>query len=268
MIVVNILAWIVIAVIYILTFIFLKREIFDKAESIYEKIIIIIAFIVLVIPIALFFIDAINLPTFLGFTKKVDLKRWTDFIFNYVAVIAGSVVSGMILLVITLYQINTQQKNNKEERRINNLPLMKYTVSFSAKDLDAPVINLYDGRKGNPLTVAVELQNVGLNLARKCYASIESENIVGDNKYKFPNQGLLERGSALKLAFRIPINAKSGVIKFKIIYQDVLFNWYEQIVSVSLSEIQFTKIYGGCAKVKTDVMDEKRLDVDPSLDFE
>lgn len=265
--IINIIGWVIIIILYILSFKFFKTQLIDKAQSIYEKITIILVFIILVIPFFLYIVDYYNIPTKFSFTKSVELKRWVDFIFNYTAIIAGSVVSGIILLIITLLQIESQNKSNKEDRRINNLPIIDYDIKLYCDDTTIPKIDLCKENNNQLLEVYIELKNIGMNIVRKSFINIKTDLLNDDYDYELPNRGLIKKDDKNGLIFRMPKDNDEIEIRFIVKYQDILFNWYQQEVLVNMTDIQYMKIIGVSSKINKDIKDEIKLDKDIVLNI-
>ena len=169
-----------IIVIYIGVFIFFKKEIIDKANSIYETLIILMLLVMIIIPIILYIIDGYNIPSRLELDKFVPLERWTEFVFDYGGIIGGSAVSGMILFTITIFQIKSQKEEEDKNRRINNMPFLDYNFNVFSQFDGTGAIDLSDD-KSEPLLLSIYMKNIGMNRIRKCFINIGSELINNKN---------------------------------------------------------------------------------------
>ena len=159
---VRVLSFIIIIFITIFS-IYKCIKMYKESKSLVERTLYILFLIVYFIPIIIYYLDKYDIPTKFGYTKGIDTNRWFDFISSYVVGIVGAIISGAILILITLKQIRTQIDNNNDDKRIQNAPIFDYVLSnkITANCKYNHEIKLKED--GELYHVFFKIENIGLN---------------------------------------------------------------------------------------------------------
>lgn len=220
-----------------------------KVENDFEKALYYVILAAILFPIILYILDVYNIPTKLGLMDNLNFSKWTKFLTDYVSSIISVFVSSAFLIIITFMQVNvTNQQNiklNNENLRIQNFPLLKYYFTRDLIDSDIfndnhEVILCKNDDETGELNFTMEIENIGLNTARKVYLEIKSDILSIDKNFELYNQSSIEKNQKIKKNIIIQ-GVSSGKYNLDIIvyYQDLLKNWYEQTlhVNIPLSDI-------------------------------
>jgi len=172
-----IITFIITAVVLALSYYFCIK-LYSKCENQFEKIFYVLFVIMETFIVVLYYLDRYNIPTLLGWNQNVDTQNWLSLLSEFGISVMVEILGGVILFFVTIMQINRTLEDNrdleKEERRINNLPLLKYTFyeqffdSTNQKVLDT---NIDDGVLNE---IILGIKNIGMNTVRKCYIHISS----------------------------------------------------------------------------------------------
>ena len=220
-----------------------------KGENGFEKALYYVILAAILFPIILYILDVYNIPTKLGLMDNLNFSKWTKFLTDYVSSIISVFVSSAFLIIITFMQVDvTNQQNiklNNENLRIQNFPLLKYYFTRDLIDSDIfndnhEVILCKNDDETGELNFTMEIENIGLNTARKVYLEIKSDILNIDKNFELYNQSSIEKNQKIKKNIIIQ-GVSSGKYNLDIIvyYQDLLKNWYEQTLhlNISLSDI-------------------------------
>lgn len=140
-------------IIVVVIFIFAKLN-YKKCEKEGEKIIFIFYVTIIYIPIILYYLDLWNIPSKLNLMKNIDSQNWLGFLFTYISTIFSSVIGVTASIYIAFVQIRKNNEDNekrdKENLRIQNMPLLKYGIDTERKcegDLSELIItSVKDGK--------------------------------------------------------------------------------------------------------------------------
>lgn len=104
-----------------------------KCDTFLEKFLLITIGSIIILPYLIYITDYFNIPSLLiklGIIKKLDIEFWKDFTSSYIATIAGTILSGAVVLFITKIQLDRTKNDNQEalneEKRLSNIPYMQY----------------------------------------------------------------------------------------------------------------------------------------------
>ena len=79
-----------------------------KCDTFLEKFLLITIGSIIILPYLIYITDYFNIPSLLiklGIIKNLDIEFWKDFTSSYIATIAGTILSGAVVLFITKIQI-------------------------------------------------------------------------------------------------------------------------------------------------------------------
>lgn len=220
---------------------------YHKCETLLEKVFLILFFIIAIFVALLYYLDKFNIPTLFNWDQNVDTQNWLSILATYGGNIVVATFSGAIVFFVTKTQMDETMKynneRNKEERRISNLPLLKYSFDTqNSNKLSIKSINTIITTGGQTGEIILGIKNVGMNTTRKCYVQISSNRLKEDYCYELDNQqGLLEKNEEKFIKFLLKLNFQKYNFIFKIYYQDLSFNWYMQQINLEyefLAEIK------------------------------
>ena len=263
-----------IAFLCVAVIIFIKE--YKKIQNALERAFCITVTIAITLPVIIYYLDSLNIPTRLGYTANLYSSNWVEILTNYAATIVSVLLSSVILIIITKKQLDiTYEQNikiNNENLRIQNLPLLKYYFTYDVidgslfDDNHKLILSKNDGEINSLLNFTMEIENIGLNAVRKVYLEVRSDLLNEKEIFELCNQSSIEKTQKIKKNF-IVINVPKGNYKFEIsvYYQDLLKNWYKQLVNANIS---LTNIYSpetlGCTLIESfRVEDEEMLPEEP-----
>lgn len=249
---------------------------YKEPKNDFEKILYILLSAAIIFPLIIYYLDKYNIPSKLGYTENIISSDWVGILTNYSAAIISTLISTVFLIYITFTQIDETYKDNiklnNENQRIQNLPLLKY--NFTHERLEGEMIDenkkwILSNRgdsNNNFIDFTIEIENIGLNTARKVYLEMESELFNKKEIFELCNQSSLEKNELKKREIIITNITKGNYkIEITIYYQDLLKNWYRQKINLSIS---VTNIFDSNTHDKSQINtfvvdDEERLSKQP-----
>lgn len=214
----------------IIAFCILIRKSHDSDEKFYYF----VCFMIIIAPAIFFLLDIYNIPTKLGLCEDINIQNWFNFISSYFGTGIGIIVSVFIMI----YQIKKNNKENakrdKENLRIQNMPMLKYSIDTEKNESAEPIItNIESGQDYN---FNILIKNIGLNNIKniKIDCKIPLTNtliyrILGNNSLE-----VLEREGkiAINKIFSLKRSEEPYDIDIIVYYEDILSNWYRQILNI------------------------------------
>lgn len=247
-----------------------------KCKEIVEKVIDIILLIISVVFLIVYYADRFNLPSLLGMNKNVDTQNWLTIITTSTASIISSAIGGLIAFGIARNEIGENRRQNDENLRIQNMPMLKYKIKikkieYEAIDEEYLMATNCDVTKSSMYKLAIYIENVGLNNVKRIIVDIESSilneehRICGDSNLIFiPKDHKIEVNRYLMIE-----NRKKYKLNLKVYYQDVLRNWYFQTIEIIIDINKADNILAENEKVICKVNEEILLnefnDIDKNI---
>lgn len=213
-------------------------KMYKNSKTVVEKALYILLLFVYFVPIIIYVLDKNNIPTRLGYTTKIDVERWFNFIITYVSTIVGTVVSGFILVLITIKQINVQIDNNKNDKRIENSPILNYSLIENGNSNVKYSHNIFSKENGNVYIVRFVVENIGLNHCRNLMFKIAVDNEEDKEFSLNEKQSFLKKGDYVEINLNFHFDAnkkKNRNICIAVYYEDMLHNKYEQTIKTRFS---------------------------------
>ena len=226
---------------------------YKLTKTLDEKILFWIAIIVAFVPLILFYLDTYNVASRLNWVNANNINRWFNFIATYVSSIVGATIGAITLFLMTTKQINLQRESNKEDKRIQNLPLLAYEFSKNKITDNYCEVFLRDNYKKiyYCYNLFLNVMNLGLNHATNVSLKVyDNDKLVSDYPLSY-NQSIIKKDESLYIDFIFYFNYKNNRVNiknFKIIcnYTDLLNNNYLQEIYISLELCNtFKSTFGG-----------------------
>jgi len=214
---------------------------YKKCKNDLEKTLYILLFLASMVPIAIYYLDRYNVPTYLGWNINVNSQNWLAFLANYSAGIISSVISAVVLVIVTILQIKKNNEDNierdKENLRVQNMPILKYLLDTDSKgkeEIEDLIITNIDN--GKPYNLNISIKNIGLNSIKNIKVDFKSslikpttDRILGNDSLEVLEQK--EKIEINKYFYLIGLE-KPYEITLIVYYEDVLTNWYRQVLNV------------------------------------
>lgn len=222
---------------------------YKKSENYIEKTMCIVLFIVVVIPCIIYCLDKFNMPTEFNMTKNLDSQNWLSFLGNYTSSIVGAIIGGAITVLVTVLQIekNNEQteKREKENLRLQNMPILKYTLDTIYKDEEHEESLLINNQEGGKIyRLNISLKNIGLNNIKSIKVDFESEIIK--KKERFIGKDTIvpmeiKEEISIKKYFSLKYREEPYKMKLIVYYEDVLRSCYKQIIDINYMATNFSE---------------------------
>lgn len=232
---INAISWIVIIILSIISIIFAIRE-YKKTKNVVEKVLYLLLLMIYFVPVIIYYLDRFDLPTRFGYANNINTDRWFDFFSSYITSIIATIISGIILVLITLKQISIQIENNNDDKRIQNAPIFDYILSNNL------VVNCKCNHRivlkenGAIHHVFLGLENIGLSHSRNIKFLIKVDN-ESDKKFSLNDyQSFIKKDEHvwIDLVFNFDENnRKPRNIVIEVYYDDLIGNRYMQKIKAN-----------------------------------
>lgn len=213
---------------------------YKKCKDNAKKILYITLSFAIITPVIIYYLDRYNIPTYLGLNINIDSQSWLAFLSNYSAGIISAIISAVVLVNVTILQIKKNNEDNnerdKENLRIQNMPILKYSMNTeNAKDSRGLIaMDTNDTHKYN---LNISIKNIGLNSIKNIKIDFKCSlinkctyRILGENSLEVLEK---EEEITINKSLYLKSSEKPYDIEIIIYYEDVLSNWYRQILNVN-----------------------------------
>lgn len=215
---------------------------YKKCNNGGEKTIFIFYVTIISIPLILYYLDLWNIPSKLNLMKNIDSQNWLGFLFAYISTIFSSVIGITASIYIAFVQIRKNNEDNekrdKENLRVQNMPLLKYCIDTernSKGDLSDLIITT--AKDGKPFELNFSFKNIGLNSVKNIIIDYKSD--VTNSTYRLSGKNniiSMEKGEEIESNHFLSLKLNSTInMKLIVYYEDVLNNWYRQVVNITYS---------------------------------
>lgn len=246
---------------------------YKKCKDDLEKTLYILLFFVSMVPIAIYYLDRYDVPTNFGWSINVNSQNWLAFFANYSAGIISAVISAVVLVIVTILQIKKNNEDNierdKENLRVQNMPILKYSINtenIGNGELEELIITNIDN--GNTYNLNISIKNIGLNNIKNIKVDLKSF-IINNSTYRILGDyslEVLEKGEerAINKFFSLKTSEEPYDMDIIVYYEDVLSNWYRQILNVHYTATNISK--GGFVGIaryevnKEEIINEKDIE--------
>lgn len=211
-----------------------KKDTFEEVSGILVSFVFVIIYII-------YFTDMYNIPTKLGWLRNMSSDRWFNYINNYSSSIVGAVIGGIIVVFVTRKQIDEQNKNYKDDKRIQNAPIFDFKFSNVKVDNSKELYLFNDS--GNTYCLFLRIENIGFNHARNVTIFIDGDNIKDIREFKLDDsRSILKKNDFINLKFIFNYKFKKSnnlrKINITIKYDDLLENKYSQKIVLKVEPTQ------------------------------
>lgn len=192
----NVILFIITMIIIGLTLYFIGRSM-RKSNDLVEKICYIVLAVVNSTFLIIYYLDKFNIPTELGWNVNVNTQNWLSFIVTYATSIVSAGIAALVSVFITIYQIKKNNEHNekrdKENLRIQNMPMLKYEMKTSSNrddykiELEHLIVSNCNEKSMTTYNLFILIKNIGLNNVKRIIIDMESSmmkkiyRILGDN---------------------------------------------------------------------------------------
>ena len=270
----NVILFIITLTIISLTLYFIYKST-EKSNSLVEKISYIVLAIVDSAILIIYYLDRFNIPTELGWNINVNTQNWLDFIATYTTGIISTGIAALVSVSVTIYQIKKNNEENdkrdKENFRIQNMPLLKYdclqeeNTLLELTQLDTNIAE----DKGVAQQITLSLKNIGLNSIRKYYIKIKSNILKREYIFEIAKENVIEKGQEVIIPFVLRLKTEETYnFKITLYYQDLVFNIYEQDVMLEYKLFNINDGLNYCYNYQFMVQEEKQIDYFPKMEIE
>lgn len=234
----NIILFFITEVIIISVIYFIYR-VTKKSCSFVERIANIVFVVIEVTLLFIYYMDRFNIPTELGWHINVNSQNWLSFIVTYTASIMSAGIAAIVSVLITIYQIKENNKQNEQRdsknAKIQNMPILKYIITTN-KEMTVNFKNtiFLKEKDGILYPLNISIKNIGMNTIRNLKVDLEfDENLFRLTEEN--SQEPLEKGEVKDIDrwLNLPCENNEYKIKLRILYQDILTNWYTQEVELN-----------------------------------
>lgn len=238
-----------------------------KSNDNIEKIVGMITIIISNIFLLIYYVDRFNLPTRLKINTNVDTQNWLMIITTCIASIISATIGGLIAFGIARDQIKENNMQNSENLRIQNMPMLKYEIKTEGSknqetDIEHLIISNCEDKISRPYDLFITIKNIGLNNVKRIMVDFESEMINSTYRIMGKNSLISIEKNETKQIYRYFAleRGKEYKMKLKVYYEDVLQNWYRQIVDINYNAITISNGSYPIGKVEYKVNEEVLLD--------
>lgn len=240
---------------------------YKKCNTGGERIIFIFYVIIISIPIIIYYLDLWNIPSKLNLMKNIDSQNWLGFLFTYVSTIVSSVIGVTASIYIAFIQIKKNNEDNekrdKENLRIQNMPLLKYNVDAERKcEGNISELIITSIKDGQPFELNFSFKNIGLNSVKNIIIDYESD--VTNSTYRLSGKNnviSMEKGEEIESNHFLALELNSTTnMKLIVYYEDVLNNWYRQILNITYSASNIFKNGNYIGSVSYSIEREERIE--------
>lgn len=225
---------------------------YQKSETIDEKVIFWLVLFIIAVPIFVYYLDRGDIISEIGWFENSNSDRWFNFFETHFSSLVSALIAAVVLIIMTIHQLNLDREKNNLDKRIQNAPIFRYEINnlHISTNLEYQVINKIEG---NPYSLFLNIENLGLNHARNIEFEVYDDIIKTGQKFKFDIQSFLRKDDHKLVRFIFNYkydseNQKNNNKKIKIIvsYQDLLNNNYKQEINIYVEVTnKFGSQYGG-----------------------
>ena len=266
----NVILFIITMIILVLMIYFIYKAT-NKSNSLAEKLSYFILAIIDIIVLGMYYLDRFNIPTELGWNININTQNWLNFMGTFITGIIGAGIGVITSVFITIYQIKKNNEENakrdSENLRVQNMPMLKYEIKTECTkneeiDIDHLIITNCEDKSSRTYDLFISIKNIGLNNVKRILVDFESA--MANNKYRILGKNSLipiEKNEIKQIYRYFALESgKEYEMKLEVYYEDVLQNWYCQIVDIKYNATNISNGSYPLGDVKYKVNEEVLLD--------
>ena len=236
---VNIIVTILLIIITALM-IYKMYEEYQKSETLDEKVVFWLVIMIFVIPMIIYYADRYDIISKFGWFENSSSDRWFSFFETYFSSLVSAIIGAVVLIVMTIHQLNLDREKNLSDKRIQNAPIFRYEIN----NINIPTkyeYFIYNKIDGNPYSLFFNIENVGLNHARNIEFEVFDDISKPGQKFKLDTQSFLRKDDSklVRFIFNYKYDSKTQNnnnknIKIIVTYEDLLNNKYNQTIDIGV----------------------------------
>ncbi len=242
---------------------------YKKCEDYIEKILYIMLFFITLVPIIIYYLDRYNVPTYMGWTTNVNSQNWLAFLANYSAGIMSAIIGAIVLVIVTVWQINRNKEDSIERDKLNlriqNMPILKYKIDSkennNGKLEEFILTNIDDGINYN---FNILIKNVGLNTVKSIKVDIKMDSLINLKQRILGRDTIYVLDKEEEVIINSFLTLKSSEEPYNIFitvyYEDALSNWYEQVINVKFTATNISRNGENIGIIEFEVEEEKIIE--------
>lgn len=247
----------------IIFFILYLYKRYKASKTIGEKVAFLLIMLFFTIPMIIYYFDRNNIFSKLNWIVNTSSDRWFNFLETYISSAFGALIGAVALVLMTMYQMNRQDEKDKENVRINNMPLLSYKISRNKGKVieDNFIATIFEN--GIIIDFELEIKNVGMNAIKKSFVKFSSEDFCNSYYNWLENNGCINKNEDVSIYRFLVLSEGKHIINFTIYYCDLINNWYCQNVVINLEITNYFDNIGNIYSSNLIIEDEKLLKEDP-----
>lgn len=231
--IVSIIGIIIEMVIIIFMILKLCKE-YRLSQTIDEKILFFLILFIFLVPLLIYYIDIYDLPSKFSWFKNGSSEKWFNFLTTYVSSIFGALIGAVALVLMTMHQMIRQDKKDKENLRINNMPLLSYEISRNTGEVALENLFITNCKDGNIVGFELKIKNLGMNAIKKAFIIFSSKDFNNSYYTWIADRGCIDKNETVTIYRHLGVFEGKHVINATIYYCDLINNWYSQNIIISL----------------------------------
>ncbi len=231
---------VILAFISILILIKIASKVYKDCEKLYQKIVVIIYTIIVLSPAIILILDLSDIPSKIFNDNKIDIQNWIGYIMSYLGSVVAGIIGAVAGLWMTLYQIKENNKDNekrdKENLRIQNMPLLKYEITTASKGKTEKdnIETIFSKSNDKMHYLNIDITNFGLGCIKDIVVKIESD-VLNTSPYLIDNKSykIINKEECVSINKNLYLErGKSYKFILSEYYEDLLNNWYSQKIEI------------------------------------
>lgn len=194
--------------------------------------------LIILVPLAIdWLIIGNNMPS------NITNSDWVGFLGSYIGSIVGAIVSlvGIIVTInFTKRQIQMQNHQYEEKKRLDNIPVLDFEVEQFIEDEDSESISmdveyaLDNKQEFKALTIEFNVYNMGIGAALDLKYAMQIEGEQQDGEFWLTQNRILKSQDSFvqKLTFFVPKKDYNFKPTLLVYYEDILGNMYCKSVDI------------------------------------
>ena len=169
---------------------------YKNSKTIDERIVLLLILFSILLPLTIYYLDRYDIFTKLDILQNIDSDRWFNFLATYLSSIFGALIGAVTLVLMTMHQMDRQDKKENEIVRINNMPLLNYKLTKNAGEINLENLFVTNYKNGESINFELIIKNVGMNTIKKSFIVFSSSDFSNTYYSWLPNNGCIEKNES------------------------------------------------------------------------